>query len=114
MPGGSIDDDAHPLPGQRLRDGEMSRQQEKCMTKDSIVNVTEAKVRLHKLVNTDSFAISRHGKIVGIYLSRDRIETLIETTELLSKPEFYKALEDYESGRMMFHRMAELDKAMPG
>jgi PHD/YefM family antitoxin component YafN of YafNO toxin-antitoxin module len=82
------------------------------MTKDSIVNMTEAKATLHKLVNTDSFAISRHGKIVGIYLSKDRIEALIETMELLSKPEFAKALKDYQSGRMKFHGMARLDKAM--
>jgi PHD/YefM family antitoxin component YafN of YafNO toxin-antitoxin module len=82
------------------------------MTNDSIVNVTEAKARLHKLVNTDSFAISRHGKIVGIYLSRDRIEALIESVELLGKPEFAKALKNYEFGRMKFHDTADLHKAM--
>ncbi len=82
------------------------------MTNDSIVNVTEAKAALHKLVKKDSFAISRHGKIVGLYLSKDRIEALLEALELLSKPEFANALIDYESGRMKFHRMANLDKAM--
>ncbi len=82
------------------------------MTSDSIVNVTEAQARLNKLINKDSFAISRHGKIVGIYLSKDRIEALIETMELLGDPEFSKALKDYESGRMKFHDTAELDKAM--
>jgi len=82
------------------------------MTSDSIVNVTEAQARLNKLINTDSFAISRHGKIVGIYLSKDRIEALIETMELLSDPQFSKALKDYESGRMKFHDTADLDKAM--
>ena len=82
------------------------------MTSDSIVNVTEAQAKLNKLINTDSFAISRHGKIVGIYLSKDRIEALIETMELLSKPEFAKTLKDYESGRMKFHGTADLDKAM--
>jgi len=82
------------------------------MTSDSIVNVTGAKATLHKLVNADSFAISRHGKIVGIYLCRDRIEALIETMELLSTREFPKTLKDYESGRMKFYRTADLDKAM--
>ncbi|MGD0813318.1 MAG: prevent-host-death protein [Verrucomicrobiota bacterium] len=82
------------------------------MTSDSIVNVTEAQARLNKLVNSDSFAISRHGKIVGIYLSRDRIEALIESMELLSRPEFSKALKDYESGQMKFHDAADLDKSM--
>ena len=82
------------------------------MTSDSIVNVTEAQARLNKLIDTDSFAISRHGKIVGIYLSKDRIEALIETMELLGNPEFSKALKDYESGRMKFYGTADLDKAM--
>jgi PHD/YefM family antitoxin component YafN of YafNO toxin-antitoxin module len=82
------------------------------MTSDSIVNVTQAQARLNKLVDHDSFAISRHGKIVGIYLSRDRIEALIETMELLSNPEFGSALKDYEAGPMKFYDAAELDKAM--
>jgi PHD/YefM family antitoxin component YafN of YafNO toxin-antitoxin module len=82
------------------------------MTSDSIVNVTEAQARLNKLIDTDSFAISRHGKIVGVYLSKDRIEALVETMELLSKPKFSKALKDYESGRMKFHDTGDLDKAM--
>jgi len=82
------------------------------MTSDSIVNVTEAQAKLNRLVDQDSFAISRHGKIVGIYLSRDRIEALIETMELLSNPEFAKGLKDYESGRMRFYDASDLDKAM--
>jgi len=82
------------------------------MASDSIVNVTEAQAKLNKLINQDSFAISRHGKVVGIYLSKDRIEALIETMELLSNSEFGKALKDYESGGMKFYDAAELDKAM--
>ncbi len=82
------------------------------MASDSIVNVTEAQARLNKLIKQDSFAVSRHGKIVGVYLSRDRIEALIETMELLSNSEFARALKDYESGRMKFYDAAELDKAM--
>jgi PHD/YefM family antitoxin component YafN of YafNO toxin-antitoxin module len=82
------------------------------MTSDSIVNITEAQAKLNKLVDQDSFAISRHGKIVGVYLSRDRIEALIETMELLSNPEFATALKDYEAGRTKFYDSEELDKAM--
>jgi PHD/YefM family antitoxin component YafN of YafNO toxin-antitoxin module len=67
---------------------------------------------LNKLVNQDSFAISRHGKIVGVYLSKDRIEALVETMELLSHPHFAKALKEDESGRMKFYETADLDKVM--
>jgi PHD/YefM family antitoxin component YafN of YafNO toxin-antitoxin module len=82
------------------------------MKSDSIVNVTEAQANLSKLVKKDSFAISRHGKIVGVFLSRDRIEALVETMELLSQPNFTKALKDHETGRMKLYDVAELDKAM--
>jgi PHD/YefM family antitoxin component YafN of YafNO toxin-antitoxin module len=82
------------------------------MPSESIVNVTEAQARLSKLIDKDMFAISRHGKIVGVYLSRDRIEALVESMELLSNPEFAKALKEYESGRTKFHETRELDKAM--
>jgi PHD/YefM family antitoxin component YafN of YafNO toxin-antitoxin module len=82
------------------------------MISDSIVNVTEAQAKLNKLIDQDSFAISRHGKIVGVYLSRDRIEALIETMELLSNSKFAKAIKDYESGRMKFYDAGELDKPM--
>jgi PHD/YefM family antitoxin component YafN of YafNO toxin-antitoxin module len=82
------------------------------MMSDSIVNVTEAQAKLNKLVDQDSFAISRHGKIVGIYLSRDRIEALIETMELLTNADFVTALKDYQAGRMKLYDTQELDKAM--
>lgn len=76
------------------------------------MNVTEAQAKLNKLINQDSFAISRPGKIVGVYLSRDRIEALVESMELLTTSEFVKTVKDYESGRMKFYDAAELDKAM--
>jgi PHD/YefM family antitoxin component YafN of YafNO toxin-antitoxin module len=82
------------------------------MTRDSIVNVTEAQAKLNQLIDQDSFAISRHGKIVGVYLSRDRIEALVETMELLSNPDFLKALKERKTGRMKFYDIEELDKAM--
>jgi PHD/YefM family antitoxin component YafN of YafNO toxin-antitoxin module len=82
------------------------------MTGDSIVNVTEAQAKLNQLIDRDSFAISRHGKIVGVYLSRDRIEALIETMELLSNPEFLKAMKEHQTGRMKFYDIGELDNAM--
>ena len=68
--------------------------------------LTEAQARLNKLIDQDTFAVSRHGKVVGVYLSRDRIEALVETMELLSNPAFAKAIEDYESGRMKFYDIA--------
>lgn len=79
------------------------------MKAESIVNVTQAQQQLPRLIKRDSFAISRHGKIVGFYLSRDRIEALIETMELMENPEFLKALKEYKSGKMKFYDVDQLD-----
>ena len=82
------------------------------MKMESTVNVTQARQQLPRLIKRDSFAISRHGKIVGFYLSKDRIEALIETMELMGNPEFLKALKEYKSGKMKFYPVEELDAEM--
>lgn len=82
------------------------------MKMESTVNVTQAQQQLPRLIRRDSFAISRHGKIVGFYLSKDRIEAMIETMELLGNPDFLKALEEYKSGKKKFYSIKELDAEM--
>jgi PHD/YefM family antitoxin component YafN of YafNO toxin-antitoxin module len=82
------------------------------MKSDSTVNVSEAQANLPRLIKNDSFAIARHGKIVGVFLSRDRIEALIETVELLGNDDFHIALKEHKAGRMKTHSVADLDKAM--
>ena len=72
------------------------------MSRDSTVTVSQAQAQLPTLLKKDSFAISRHGKVIGVYLSRDRIEALIETMELLGDPSFIKTLKKYKSGKMKF------------
>jgi PHD/YefM family antitoxin component YafN of YafNO toxin-antitoxin module len=78
------------------------------MKSESTVNVTEAQANLPRLLKRDSFAISRHGKIVGVYLSKDRIEAMIETMELLGDKQFVRALEEFESGKMKFKDFDEV------
>jgi PHD/YefM family antitoxin component YafN of YafNO toxin-antitoxin module len=80
------------------------------MKSESTVNVTEAQANLPRLIRQDSFAISRHGKVVGVYLSKDRIEAMIETMELLGDDKFMAALREYESGKMKFKDIDELDE----
>lgn len=82
------------------------------MKSESTVNVTEAQANLPRLLKRDSFAISRHGKIVGFYLSKDRIEAMIETMELLGDKQFVKAIEEFEAGKMKFYDVDALDKEM--
>ncbi|HEY3931607.1 MAG TPA: prevent-host-death protein [Verrucomicrobiae bacterium] len=79
------------------------------MKSESTVNVTEAQANLPRLLKRDSFAISRHGKVVGVYLSKDRIEAMIETMELLGDENFMTALREYKSGKMKFKDIDDLD-----
>ncbi len=79
------------------------------MKSESTVNVTEAQANLPRLIRRDSFAISRHGKVVGFYLSKDRIEAMIETMELLGDESFMAALREYKSGKMKFKDIDDID-----
>ena len=79
------------------------------MKSESTVNVTEAQANLPRLIRRDSFAISRHGKVVGFYLSKGRIEAMIETMELLGDDNFMDALREYKSGKMKFKDIDDLD-----
>ena len=82
------------------------------MKSESTVNVTEAQANLPRLIRRDSFAISRHGKVVGVFLSKDRIEALSETMELLGDENFTAALWEYKSGKTKFYDADALDKEM--
>jgi hypothetical protein len=64
------------------------------------------------LIRQDSLATARHGKVVGIFLSKDRMEALVESMELLTDPEFKKALKEHKSGKTKLHDVAELDAEM--
>ena len=77
---------------------------------DSTYTVSQAQARLPRLLKEDSFAISVHGKVKGFYLSKERLEAMIETMELLGNPDFMAALKEYKSGKMKFYSIEELDK----
>ena len=82
------------------------------MKSESTVNVTEAQANLPRLIRQDSFAISRHGKVVGVYLSKDRIEALIESMELLATPDFIQAVKELKSGKPKLLSVPSLDREM--
>ncbi len=64
------------------------------------------------LIRQDSFAIARHGKVVGVFLSKDRIEALVESMELLGNPDFIQALKELNTARGKQYDLAELDVEM--
>lgn len=82
------------------------------MNGNSTVSVSEAQANLPKLLRQDSFAVARHGKVVGVFLSKDRIEALVESMELLGDPRFIDALASHTAGGMKLYGVAELDSQM--
>ncbi len=49
-----------------------------------------------------SVGILRNGKIVSFIVSRDRLEAMLETLDILADPEAMKAIRTYEAGRGRF------------
>ncbi len=77
---------------------------------DSTYTVSQAQAKLPRLLKEDSFAISVHGKVKGFYLSKERLEAMIETMELLGNPDFMAALKEHKSGKGKSYTIEELDK----
>jgi len=82
------------------------------MASDSTVTVSQAQANLPKLIRQDSFAIARHGKVGGVFLSKDRIEALVESMEFLSDPDFIQALKEHKAGQGKRYEVAELEAEM--
>ncbi len=82
------------------------------MTSHSTVTVSEAQANLPKLIRQDCFAIPRHGKVVGVFVSKDRMEAVVESIELLAKPDFNKALKEHKTGKAKLYKVEELDAEM--
>jgi hypothetical protein len=77
---------------------------------DSTYTVSQAQARLPRLIKQDSFAISVHGKVKGFYLSKERLQAMIETMELLGDPEFTVALKEHSAGKGKTYTVEELDR----
>jgi hypothetical protein len=76
---------------------------------DSTYTISQAQAKLPRLIKQDSFAISVHGKVKGFYLSKERLEAMIETMELLGQPEFRQALKEHKSGKEKTYTVEELE-----
>lgn len=53
--------------------------------------------------------ITRRDETVAYLVSRDHLEAIVETMELLANPKARKAIEDHRSGRTRFVSLARLD-----
>jgi len=57
-----------------------------------------------------SIAITRRDETVAYLVSRDRMEAIVETLEVLGNPKAMKAIRDYEAGKMKFLPLSALDE----
>lgn len=66
------------------------------------VTTTEAQANLPRLLKQlpamKSLTITNHGRIAGFLISRERMEAIIETIEILANPQAMSAIADFESG----------------
>jgi len=76
----------------------------------STYTISQAQARLPSLIKEDSFAISVHGEVKGFYLSRQRLEAMIESIELLENPDFTVALKAHQSDKSKTYTVEQLDQ----
>jgi PHD/YefM family antitoxin component YafN of YafNO toxin-antitoxin module len=62
------------------------------------------------LKKTGSLAISNRGRTVAYLISRDRVEAMLETLEVLGNPKAMKAIRDFEAGKTKFRPVEVLDE----
>jgi len=53
--------------------------------------------------------VCRNGHIVGFIVSRDRMEAMLETLEIMADPGAMKAIREYEAGKTRFKEVSCLD-----
>jgi PHD/YefM family antitoxin component YafN of YafNO toxin-antitoxin module len=78
------------------------------------LEIAKAKRDLPRLVRglkkSGSLAISNRGRTVAYLISRDRVEAMLETMEIMGNPPAMKAIRDYEAGKTKFHPVEVLDE----
>ena len=71
---------------------------------DSTVTITELQDQAPQVVKragrNGSVAICRHGRTVAFVVSRERMEAILESMEILSDRAIMKSIRDYESGKV--------------
>jgi PHD/YefM family antitoxin component YafN of YafNO toxin-antitoxin module len=59
----------------------------------------------------DAVAIKSRDKIVAYLISRQRMEAIAETLEILTNPEAMKAIRAHQAGKMKFFPLSSVDEA---
>ena len=78
------------------------------------VSIAKAQSTLSALVkrveNGETITLLRHQEPVACLISLERLESIVETLEILGDPKAMKAIRDYEIGRMKFKQVEHLNE----
>jgi prevent-host-death family protein len=70
---------------------------------NSTVTISELQAQARRFVREaerqGSVTIARHGRTVAFLVSRERMEAIIETLEIMGDPKAMKAIRAYEAGK---------------
>lgn len=66
--------------------------------------------RILKEAESRPVSITRHDETVAFILSRERMEAIVETLEVMADPAAMKAIRDHKSGKMKFMPLSVLDE----
>jgi PHD/YefM family antitoxin component YafN of YafNO toxin-antitoxin module len=66
--------------------------------------------RMLKEAEKHPVSITRHDDTVAFILSRERMEAIAETLEVLANPEATKAIQQHRSGKMRFKPLSAIGK----
>ena len=79
----------------------------------TMLNVTEAQAQLPRLLRSKkTVTIHRRGETVAFLVSRERMESIFETLEILSNPEAMKAVRRARSGKGKYIPLEQLEKEL--
>jgi prevent-host-death family protein len=81
---------------------------------NSTVSISQLQSQAPKCVRRaereGSLCIARHGRTVAVLLSKERMEAIIETLEIMGNPKAMKAIRDYEAGKGKMMDVSRLDE----
>jgi len=81
---------------------------------NSTVTISELQAQAPRFVREaekqGAVTIARHGKTVAFLVSKERMEAIIETLEIMGNPKAMKAIRAYETGKARFKDVACLDE----
>lgn len=79
---------------------------------NSTYSITQAQSQFPGLVRETAdgaaIAITRHDETVAYLVSRERMEAIVETMELLANPEAMRAVRRHKAGKTRFHPIEAL------